>query len=76
MSAIAPHFRIVYPKEFIGKRFAAIQGRVYVTWPGKPEELLPNVVSITPTWEADGVFSIDVRFVGSCTIEYQSEESA
>jgi hypothetical protein len=71
--ANAPHFRIVYPADFRGMKHAALQGKVYVTWPDRDEEAFGSVRMIQTIEAADGAFEIQVTFIGSCEIEYRDE---
>lgn len=69
----APNFRIVYPRSFWGKKHSSFAGKVYATWPGRPEEELPNVKMIRATSGSDSAFEVEVTFIGSCEIEYRDE---
>jgi hypothetical protein len=70
----APHFRVVYPAGFVGRKHAALRGKVYVRWPGRPEEELGSVRMIQTSEARDGAFEVQVTFVGSCEIQYQDED--
>lgn len=67
----APHFRVVYPADARGRKHAALQGKVYVTWPGEDERELSSVRMIQTIESHDGAFEIQVTFIGSCEIQYR-----
>jgi len=70
----ALHFRIVYPEHLRGRLHAGdAASRVYVTFPGESERLMPRVVQAKAKWPLDGVVSVDVTFAGTVEVEYRDE---
>jgi hypothetical protein len=68
-----PHFRIVMPAEYKGKKHTAAHARIFMSQEGGEEtevtQLWP-VISFETVWSIDSIVSLKLEIAGSVEVQY------
>jgi len=68
-----PHFRILLPEEYKGKKHTAAQARVFIQREGQEEIELTKewpIVSWETVWSLDDVMRLTVHMIGTIEVQY------
>jgi hypothetical protein len=65
------HLRLVFPKDFRGRKTAGHAAQAFVTFPGEEERPLPGVVSTEPVYSVESVVKVTLTLVATTEVVYE-----